>query len=353
LLKPGSYRAAVLLCASLATIAGASAQSSPSFVHRAPADQAAPGIKPLTFPTTIAPAGNASNKPAASAAKAAADGVQREIESKGWKQVNLPRPPVLDKTLRIAAAKADKAKADKAKADKAKAEKDKADARSTAKAGDARQAKAGEVVPGIPAVAPPQPKATGIFAMFTQGNPDAGETSSSDGAVVRPPAAAAAFAKVEGPSSRVASLSLANPLKAKPLPGKKNDDLEDEEDEDGPSPGGIRKQIASVETSCLPQNLLAMVKKTAEHFGGEAVITSGYRNRGRRGSYHRRCAAVDFQIPGVAASQIVAYLRKMPGAGGVGTYCHTKSVHLDTGTPRDWHQCLFHRRFALRTPVSE
>lgn len=283
--------------------------------------------------------------PATVSAKSAADAVQKEIESKGWKKVNVPLPPVLDKALRIAAIKNDKDKAAKAKsaeATEALAEK--------AEAAPAK-AKTSEVAPGIPAVSPPQPKATGIFALFAQGNPDAG-AANGDGAVVRPPATANAFARIEGPSTRVASLTLPNPLRAKPMPGTKNDDLEDEE-EDAPTPGAIRKQIDSVQTNCLQPQLLAMVKKAGEHFGGEAIITSGFRARGRRGSYHRRCAAVDFQIPGVAASQLVAYLRKMPGAGGVGTYCHTKSVHLDTGTPRDWHQCMFHRRFALRSPVGQ
>lgn len=276
-----------------------------------------------------------------------ADAVQREVEAKGWKKVNVPLPPVLNKALRIAAAKADKEKAaGKSKgmeAAKAAAERSKT---------ETAAAKAAEVAPGVPAVTPPPPKATGIFTMFTQGDPDGGASTPSDGNVVRPPASASAFAKIEEPSTRVVSLTRPNPLRNKPMPGTKNDDLEDEEDEGG-SPGSIRKQVSSVQTNCLRPDLLAMVKKAGEHFGGEAIITSGFRAGGRRGSYHRRCAAVDFQIPGVAASQLVAYLRKMPGAGGVGTYCHTKSVHLDTGIPRDWHQCMFHRRFALRSPVTE
>jgi uncharacterized protein YcbK (DUF882 family) len=27
----------------------------------------------------------------------------------------------------------------------------------------------------------------------------------------------------------------------------------------------------------------------------------------------------------------------MPGRGGVGTYCHTNSVHVDVGPERDWN----------------
>ena len=31
-----------------------------------------------------------------------------------------------------------------------------------------------------------------------------------------------------------------------------------------------------------------------------------------------------------------ALLRSLPDRGGVGTYCHTKSVHYDVGSQRDW-----------------
>jgi uncharacterized protein YcbK (DUF882 family) len=27
----------------------------------------------------------------------------------------------------------------------------------------------------------------------------------------------------------------------------------------------------------------------------------------------------------------------MPGRGGVGTYCHTTSIHVDIGPERDWN----------------
>lgn len=330
-------------------------------------------ITPLRFPTTIAP--TLPSHPAAKteAAPAKAEPAKAPVADatpKGWKPVNFPRPPVLDKKLRIAAAKADKEKAAKEKAARLAKKSDanadtkidgtteakadtKSDAKSEAKpvASVAAPAKAPEVVPGIPAVAPPAPKATGIFALFTQGSGGAPSGGDADSSRVVLPDSASGFARLEGPSTRVSgkisALGLPNPVKKKRSNnGAADDDLEDEE-----TSTGIEKQVASVQTACLKTELTDMIREAGQHFGGTPVITSGYRSHGRRGSYHRRCAAADFIIPGVTSSQLVSYLRKLPGAGGVGTYCHTKSVHLDTGTPRNWHQCGFHRSFALRTPI--
>lgn len=322
---------------------------------------AQPTAKKTVENKTVAPApGQASPAPAAAAIagqkepeQAAADApetadkgenaVAAAEDRKGWKLVSTPLPPVLNKALRIAAAKADK---DKTRTDRQLA---------AAKGGN-DITRHGAAAPEIQAAAPPEPRRTGIFALFGA----ASTNQAADDSNIRGiPATASSFARVEGPSTRVASLSLPNTIRGrKPNNNKQDDDLEDEEDDDrsdGPRLesgfAGIEKQVASVQTSCLNPQLVAMVQQAGRHFGGTPVITSGYRNRGRRGSFHRRCAAVDFQIPGVAAPQIVAYLRALPGAGGVGTYCHTKSVHLDTGTPRDWHQCLFTRRFALRAPI--
>lgn len=125
-----------------------------------------------------------------------------------------------------------------------------------------------------------------------------------------------------------------------------DDDLEEEE-----TRKMVEKQAPHVEISCLKPSLMRLIHAAGTHFKGTPVITSGFRDRGRRGSFHRKCAAADFFITGVSSPALTGFLRKLPGAGGVGTYCHTKSVHIDTGDPRDWHQCGFRRRFALRAPV--
>ncbi|MCZ8185524.1 MAG: D-Ala-D-Ala carboxypeptidase family metallohydrolase [Beijerinckiaceae bacterium] len=120
------------------------------------------------------------------------------------------------------------------------------------------------------------------------------------------------------------------------------------EEERTPEPTLVEKQTDAVDIACLQPELLRLVKQAGDHFGATPVITSGQRERGRRNSYHRRCMAADFFVPGVERARLARYLRSLPGAGGVGTYCHTKSVHIDTGEPRNWWQCGFRTRFALR-----
>jgi len=122
---------------------------------------------------------------------------------------------------------------------------------------------------------------------------------------------------------------------------------EDEEDEN--TPGSVETQTDFVDVACLKPELLDLIRKTGEFFRQIPIITSGYRARGRAGSYHKRCMAADFIVPGISQQTLVAYLRHLPGAGGVGTYCHTKAVHLDIGEKRDWGYCGFRRTyFSLR-----
>lgn len=115
-----------------------------------------------------------------------------------------------------------------------------------------------------------------------------------------------------------------------------------------PEPTHVEKQTDRVDIACLKPELIAILRKAGDKFGATPVITSGQRNRGRSGSYHRKCMAADFIVPGVARADLARYLRSLPEAGGVGTYCHTKSVHIDLGEPRNWSQCGFRFRFSQR-----
>jgi uncharacterized protein YcbK (DUF882 family) len=125
------------------------------------------------------------------------------------------------------------------------------------------------------------------------------------------------------------------------------DEIEAEEQK-APEPMLVEKQTDAVNIACLKPELMSIIRKAGEHFGGTPVITSGQRSRGRRGSYHRKCMAADFIIAGVERARLAKYLRALPDAGGVGTYCHTKSVHIDIGEPRNWYQCGFRFRFSQR-----
>jgi len=110
------------------------------------------------------------------------------------------------------------------------------------------------------------------------------------------------------------------------------------------APNGLHLQTEKVEVGCFKPELVRVLKTVERHYGRPLVVTSGYRspkhNRragGASGSRHTSCEAADIQIEGVSKWQLAKYLRSMPGRGGVGTYCHTESVHIDIGNTRDWN----------------
>ncbi len=108
---------------------------------------------------------------------------------------------------------------------------------------------------------------------------------------------------------------------------------------------GLLLQREGVAVGCFPPALLTILRSVETKFGRTPVITSGYRspeyNRkisGAKKSLHMRCFAADIQVQGVSKWTLAEYLRSLPGRGGVGTYCHTLSVHIDIGTQRDWNR---------------
>jgi len=107
---------------------------------------------------------------------------------------------------------------------------------------------------------------------------------------------------------------------------------------------GLLRQTESVDVACLKPSLVRTLKAIERRYGKKMVVTSGYRNpshnrraRGAKNSLHMYCAAADVQIPGVGKWELAAFARSMAGRGGVGTYCHTNSVHIDVGPERDWN----------------
>lgn len=110
------------------------------------------------------------------------------------------------------------------------------------------------------------------------------------------------------------------------------------------APNGLLKQNESVDVACLKPSLVRVLKTIEGHYGRKMTVTSGYRDparnrraNGAKNSLHMYCAAADIQVPGVSKWELASYIRTMPGRGGVGTYCHTESVHVDVGPERDWN----------------
>lgn len=109
-------------------------------------------------------------------------------------------------------------------------------------------------------------------------------------------------------------------------------------------PNGLWTQTDEVQVSCLRPQLVSMLKMVEQRYNRPVVVTSGFRdprhNRvagGARHSLHTLCAAADIQVEGVSKWELADFLRSIPGRGGVGTYCHTQSVHVDIGSQRDWN----------------
>ncbi|WP_244915093.1 YcbK family protein [Rhizobium sullae] len=110
------------------------------------------------------------------------------------------------------------------------------------------------------------------------------------------------------------------------------------------APNGLHIQNGSVEVGCFKPAMLNVIKAVEAHFGKPVVVTSGYRDPGHNRmvggaeeSMHKTCDAADIKIDGISKWDIAGYIRSLPDRGGVGTYCHTESVHLDTGKSRDWN----------------
>lgn len=88
--------------------------------------------------------------------------------------------------------------------------------------------------------------------------------------------------------------------------------------------------------ACLPPRLKQILSRISDKYGA-VKVTSTWRPlwRARRGSYHRRCEAVDFRVPGIRPSSVMDWVRTLPEVGGHKVYWNG-ILHLDTGPRRPW-----------------
>jgi hypothetical protein len=88
--------------------------------------------------------------------------------------------------------------------------------------------------------------------------------------------------------------------------------------------------------ACLPQTLKAILVKIVDKYGA-LKVTSTWRPpwRARRGSYHKRCEAMDFRVAGVRPRVVLDYARSLPEVGGNKVYWNGL-IHIDTGPRRPW-----------------
>ncbi|MGI9413526.1 MAG: YcbK family protein [Hyphomicrobiales bacterium] len=103
--------------------------------------------------------------------------------------------------------------------------------------------------------------------------------------------------------------------------------------------------------------LVQMLIEVQRHYGRPLHIISGCRSKshnrkvgGAKRSQHLHCKAADFKIAGVSKYKLAAFLRRLPGRGGVGVYCRSSYVHLDIGPRREWHHgCRKRKKRRTRT----
>lgn len=107
---------------------------------------------------------------------------------------------------------------------------------------------------------------------------------------------------------------------------------------------GIVAKHSRVSVRCFKPGLIKLLRQVERHYGKKPIVTSGYRSpahnrrvRGARRSQHMKCAAADIEVPGVGKASLARFLRSLPGRGGVGVYCRSRSVHVDIGPKRQWN----------------
>lgn len=101
-----------------------------------------------------------------------------------------------------------------------------------------------------------------------------------------------------------------------------------------------------VDNSCMSPQLRRVISAFEGRFGRKIVVNSGYRDPirniiggGADSSMHMRCMAVDFFIPGVPKSQLIAFAMKHRDVGGLGCYPGRNFIHVDVRErPRGWNK---------------
>ena len=91
-----------------------------------------------------------------------------------------------------------------------------------------------------------------------------------------------------------------------------------------------------VDNSCVSAQLRSVIGSFERKFGRKVVLNSGYRDPirnilagGEDASYHTRCMAADFFIPGVDKRSLIAFAMKNPQVGGLGCYPGRNFIHVD------------------------
>lgn len=160
-------------------------------------------------------------------------------------------------------------------------------------------------------------------------------------AIVVPPPAPASQTPSRDPSSDAPSPMTAEPEEDEGpewpqlTPGQKAGAEPQFDPNEKPDRPGISTDPGT-STVCLPQRLKLILAKIADKYGA-VKVTSTWRPpwRARRGSFHKRCEAMDFRVPGVRPRSVIEWVRSLPEVGGHKVYWNG-ILHIDTGPRRPW-----------------
>ena len=102
----------------------------------------------------------------------------------------------------------------------------------------------------------------------------------------------------------------------------------------------------SVNAFCITPKLRFLIWEFEGHFGRKVVMHSGYRDGnhnaaagGADNSYHMKCMAADFYIPGVDKKYLIDFAMRQSGVGGLGCYPGRSFIHVDVrDRPRGYNR---------------
>ena len=109
---------------------------------------------------------------------------------------------------------------------------------------------------------------------------------------------------------------------------------------------GMFVSSREVNAFCITPKLRFLIWEFEGYFGKKVIMNSGYRDDqhnsaagGADNSYHTKCMAADFYIPGVDKSQLIAFALNSGSVGGLGCYPGRQFIHVDVrDRPRGYNR---------------
>lgn len=99
---------------------------------------------------------------------------------------------------------------------------------------------------------------------------------------------------------------------------------------------GTFVQSRHVNAVCLTPKMRLAIWEFEGHFGRKVVMSSGYRDNnhnraagGADNSYHTKCMAADFYVPGIPKERLIAFAMRTSVVGGLGCYPGRSFIHVD------------------------